>query len=151
MTQSQPKVWNKRSWQQLGAHGHGSRERSSSVVEASRQSMLTWGHQTVFQGSIARRWKAPEIWTRQSGVQLYLSLNLLYISQRSLIQYVHGLAHLWGAISPWPRTKTMSTKPIVTRAAPIQSTRLSVSSEGKSASIENNPLTRMIKSMPANR
>ena len=65
--------------------------------------------------------------------------------------HVQGVAHWRGAISPCPRTKMMSTRPVVTRKAPIQSTRLSVSLEGKSASIENRPLIRTTAASPDNR
>lgn len=59
------------------------------------------------------------------------------------MRFLHGVFQPSEAISPSPSTNTIKTKPIVTSEAPIQSTRLTSSDEGTSASNEIRPETPM--------
>lgn len=61
---------------------------------------------------------------------------------------VQGVFHCWGASSPSPNTKVISTSPTVINAAPIQSTLLSVSCDGTSAGMETSPPRKQRTVMP---
>ena len=68
-----------------------------------------------------------------------MSIPTLALKFLKFLDNVQGVPHFCGANSPWLSTKTMSTRPAVTRNAPIQSIRLSNSSEGTSLSIDTSP------------
>lgn len=72
MTESNTKSWMQQALQNLVAHEHESRERSSSMVEAWKQSRLSCGRHTAFQGSIAKTKRGPRRWLQRWEVRWYL-------------------------------------------------------------------------------
>ena len=65
--------------------------------------------------------------------------------------HLHGVCQPCGASSPCPSTNVISANPTVTRAAPVQSTRLSDSVLGLSPSMEKRPIRNVKAVSPAPR